>query len=197
MTPLPDDVPAAPSRADRWLRVVPWIVAAGGIYVVGLALLGEAMPTGEPAPAFRIALVGAATGDAEAPAGDAEAPADAEFDLAAQRGKVVVLNFWADWCAPCRAEAPALRTVARELEERGDVLLGLAVERRSLASAARLGMDYPQGYAEPSVAAQYKVSMLPPTVVIDPAGRVAKVFVGGVDADDLRDAVDDARADES
>ncbi|MEO0326797.1 MAG: TlpA disulfide reductase family protein [Myxococcota bacterium] len=184
MTSLPEHVPAAPSRADRWLRVVPWLVAAGGVYAVGWALQGETMPTGEPAPDFRVTL---ATEE------HVELTEPAEFDLSAQRGQVVVLNFWADWCPPCRAEAPALQTVARELEATGDVLLGLAVERRSLASAERLGMHYPQAFAPPEMAALYKVSMLPTTVVIDPAGRVAEVFVGGIDADALREAAQDAR----
>ena len=70
------------------------------------------------------------------------------FDLAGQRGHVVLLNFWASWCKPCRAEMPELARLQRQYRERGLVVLGLSADdRHDLADArkAAQGLDYALG----------------------------------------------------
>ncbi len=111
-----------------------------------------------------------------------------EFDLTAQRGKWVVLNYWATWCAPCIKEIPDLSALA----DRDDVeVLGLdyeEVERDELdAFLARHKPRYPIApvdvYAPPE---GWPVPRgLPLTYVVDPQGTVREAFVGPVTGADI------------
>ncbi len=168
------------SGLRAWIRaLLPWaLVGAGVVFLLGTFGSRRAMPEGEPAPLFQVALRGGG-----------------ELDLAASRGDVVVLNFWASWCPPCRAEAPVLARAHDRLQrERGARLVGLAMDARSLPFANRLGMTYPQALATQEIAQSYRVEMLPTTVVIDRAGRVAWSYVGELREDELNDVLDEVLA---
>jgi thiol-disulfide isomerase/thioredoxin len=107
------------------------------------------------------------------------------------RGRVVVLDFWATWCPPCRASIPTLARVAAALEPRGVTVLGVDVERLppSAAGAAhrRLGGTFPSVQdAGRQVAAAYHVDALPTLVVVDRAGVVRAVLVGDADEERIR-----------
>ncbi|EAR22321.1 peroxiredoxin family protein [Nitrococcus mobilis] len=98
-------------------------------------------------------------------------------------GKLVVLNFWATWCEPCRREIPLLITLQRQYEERGLQVLGVAIDSRVAIRdfAATLSINYPVLYgveAAMDVAASYgdEQGTLPYTVVIDRSGRIRQVF---------------------
>lgn len=106
------------------------------------------------------------------------------WDLAALQGRVVLLNFWATWCAPCKEEMPTLQTLA-EIE--GDALAVLAIDvgeplprvRRYL-QATQLDLAVlpdPQG----DIARAWGVTVFPTTVLIDPRGRARQVVLGAVD----------------
>ena len=113
------------------------------------------------------------------------------LDLHDLRGQTVVLNFWASWCGPCRREVPELSRFARERPE--IVVLGLAVDSGDVeevrSSAKSLGMDYRVALADSKVTGAYNVSVLPTTVVVGPDGEVRATRVGGLDYDDLVQAV--------
>ena len=145
----------------------------------------------------------------EAPAAGAAAPAlvarqfDGQVvDLAAQRGHVVLLNFWASWCGPCRAEMPALDALAQELRERGLVVIGLSADDRhdrKDALAASQGVTYMTGMLTDCSSNGFGApQMLPLTYVIDRAGKLSAVLRanrGALTAGELRSAVDHALGD--
>lgn len=106
------------------------------------------------------------------------------LDLADLRGRVVVLNVWASWCPPCRAEAPTFSAVARAFADRGVTVLGVNVQDTPEA-AERFVRDYALTYPnvrdeEGGVARAYGALGLPTTVLIDRQGRIARRWIGAL-----------------
>jgi DsbE subfamily thiol:disulfide oxidoreductase len=115
--------------------------------------------------------------------------------LSSFRGHVVVLNFWASWCAPCRLEAPGLRRVSERYRDRGVRFLG--VDYRDDEAAARAFVEefrlpYPS-VSDPSgsLAHDYELIGFPTTFIIDPAGTIRYRFVGYLDEEVLENALND------
>lgn len=116
------------------------------------------------------------------------------LSLSALRGKVVVVNFWGSWCAPCRAESAALETVAKATASKGVSFVGVD-ERDSRPNALSFvrghGVSYPSIFDDDgSLAAAWPAAAGPPyTFIIDRQGRIAARYLGGVTPDDLQSAV--------
>lgn len=118
------------------------------------------------------------------------------------RGKVVVINTWASWCKPCRAEAPALERVWRESRTRNIRFLG--INTRDDADAARafvekFGLTYPSvsdesGRVAAALQSVLAATALPSTLVVGADGRVTARVFGAVSEPDLRRLVDLAAA---
>jgi cytochrome c biogenesis protein CcmG/thiol:disulfide interchange protein DsbE len=106
------------------------------------------------------------------------------FNLAEQRGKPVMVNFWASWCPPCRDEAPVLERAWRAFKDRGVVFVGVDVwdaEADARAFVQRYDITYPNG-PDPSgeVAIEYGVTGLPETWFLDREGRLVRRWVGAL-----------------
>jgi len=108
------------------------------------------------------------------------------------RGKVVLLDFWASWCAPCRAEAPIIDRVARHHEGKGVVVLGVTTNDDDWMRAADFVKSHGIGYTTlfddgDHVANAFQVRELPTLVVIDAKGIVSAVRSRVVHEDELED----------
>lgn len=104
------------------------------------------------------------------------------FRLSDLRGQVVLLNFWATWCIPCREEIPELNAMQRDLGERGFTVLGVSThDSASLIrefSASQVPLQYRLALGGDDAASKYAAAALPTTVIIDREGRMRFRKVG-------------------
>lgn len=170
------------------------VAALVGLLVYGVAATGDdttldqAVKTGQRpvAPDLELPVLGAGDDD------------DATTSLDAYRGKIVVLNFWASWCEPCRAEARVLERAQKQLAEDGSgAVLGVTfrdTEGDSEKFVAEHGLTYDSVRdVDGKLAEQYGTRALPETFVIDGAGRVVALSRGQADAAFLDRAIAAAR----
>ncbi|GII88484.1 hypothetical protein Ssi03_64740 [Sphaerisporangium siamense] len=117
--------------------------------------------------------------------------------LADHKGKVLVLNFWASWCAPCRSEAPVLKDIAAKTKDRGVTFLGVDFKddkAQALAFQRTQQPGYPSLYDQPGKVAlafhgMVNPAAIPSTLVLDRQGRVAARALGEVRHSDLLNVV--------
>jgi thiol-disulfide isomerase/thioredoxin len=116
-----------------------------------------------------------------APPFSLKTPAGASVSLEAQKGKVVLVSFWASWCGPCMREMPFLGKLARSLRTEGLEVLAVNVEgepEKVRQAITRIPPPLRVLVDEGEVAERYGVQTLPHLVVVDRAGEVAWVHVG-------------------
>lgn len=122
-----------------------------------------------------------------------------EYLLARDRGDIVVLNVWASWCAPCRAEAPELQEVWTDVQDQGVRFVGLNTRDSTLAAqrfVETMGLTFPSvqdtdGRLQLLFADSLPPQAIPSTLVIDREGRVAARMLGKVSAATLRGVIDE------
>jgi peroxiredoxin len=121
--------------------------------------------------AFASASVGNAAPALEVPELDGQA-----FDLSAQHGKVVIVNFWATWCPPCREEMPALDTFYRRYHAQGLEMIGLSTDRphdRSDVTKVMQSYSYPAAVLDDAKVNDFgSPDVLPVTFVVDRSGVI-------------------------
>jgi thiol-disulfide isomerase/thioredoxin len=161
-----------------------------------------------------LCLAGCAGGGSGGATGGTAAPAQAlgsqplvarnesqfQADLDGLRGRVVVVNFWASWCVPCRQEMPALEQASRAWAEAGRPVTVIGVDASDVRGEAakfltRVGVTYPTVYDRQGlrggVAASWSVTALPQTWFVARDGSRAGRIAGRLQADDLRSRVDE------
>ncbi|MBI2873282.1 MAG: TlpA family protein disulfide reductase [Chloroflexi bacterium] len=161
-----------------------WALNRTGGQPGGLAIknvLGEIKVEQQPAPDFTLT-----TFDGQ------------ELRLADLRGKVVMIDFWASWCPPCRQEAPLLAQVYQEYRGRGVEFVGVDIwddERDAREFIRRYGVTYPNGLdSKGTIAINYGVTGVPEKYFLDREGFLAKRFVGPMNSTKLHSILDDLLA---
>jgi cytochrome c biogenesis protein CcmG/thiol:disulfide interchange protein DsbE len=159
-------------------------VAVAGI--LALLVWGMARPSGSAQAGTGVNTVGGASSIAPHPASDLRLTLfdgkGTPWSLSDQRGKKVVINFWASWCQPCRTEASVLAGAASEYATRNVMLVGVNVwdDRQSAQRFIdEFGLRYPNGRDEEGAAAiEFGVTGIPETFVVDEEGMITARWVG-------------------
>jgi cytochrome c biogenesis protein CcmG, thiol:disulfide interchange protein DsbE len=169
----------------RWIRLSFFIAILAGI--AGLLAYGftrdsryiQSPLVAKDAPSFTLALFDGGT-----------------LALKDLRGKAVLVNFWASWCVPCRAEAGALESAWQKYKDRGVVFLGVNTQDKEEDARAFLkefGITYLNGPdASGKIAGDYGVWGIPETFFIDPQGRIAYRHAGELKTTIITSKLDDA-----
>jgi peroxiredoxin len=136
-----------------------------GLALAGAPTLRASVSAGAPAAAFQLP---AAVGD--------------PVSLAALKGQVVLINFWASWCGPCRQEMPILDQMYKKYKAAGFTLLGVNVEPKSgdaISFLKATPVSFPILFdTQSKVSNLYEVSGMPSTVIVDRKGNVRYVHHG-------------------
>jgi thiol-disulfide isomerase/thioredoxin len=188
-------VPPGPSQAIRRLRAVRallwalvgvmtvvWLFYGGGLDAIQSMVRSSPAPVatadiGQPAPPLKLPQVGGG----------------GDLDLASLKGRPVVLNFWATWCEPCKAEMPALQRAQERHRDSGLMVLGVDFQERDeeiTAFLSQIGVTFPSLVDRTGeVARQWRATGLPTTFLIDRQGIIRDVRVGPFTDEMLEDRI--------
>lgn len=156
----------------RWIQVLVFVLVIALLlfFAVGLRLRGQAQPSSGPAPDFTITSFEGQT-----------------LKLSDLKGKVVVINFWASWCPPCRDEAPFLERTWRQYKDRGVVFIGVDYVDTETAARAYLkefGITYFNGVdLRSEISQKYRIKGVPETYFVDKDGNLAGNALGPIARD--------------
>ncbi len=184
LRPTPTSLRPLRSRAVGALLLAIPLVA---MFALAIGLLARAMEPrrpgrGEPAPA----LTGT-TLDGR------------PFDLAGLEGQVVLIDFWATWCAGCTTWLPIAQRLQREYGDDGLVVVGASIEHDDVASVrevvAARNIAHPQLVVGPDAQSRFGTYVLPTYWLIDREGKVAGVWRGAFAEATARQAIEDALGD--
>lgn len=160
----------------RWSLVVIGAAIVGGLWIWASAVPADAT-TGGLIPSPREGFL--------APDFTLDSLSGAPISLSDMRGKAVVLNLWASWCPPCRAEMPAIQRVYQENHERGlEVLAVNMTAQDNLAAVEKFVQEFNLTFpilldTSGEVGNTYLMRALPTTFFIDQEGVIQRVIVGG------------------
>lgn len=154
------------------------VLAVVGLLVFGLLSKGSRLEIGEAAPTSPLPRLEGSGSES----------------LADYRGRWVLVNFWASWCIPCRAESPALEQFQRRHGGPRFTVLGIDTQDLSgdaRAFVERYGLSYPQlRDGKGDAADEYGTTGVPETFLVDPAGKLRVRAVGPVSEEYLRNEVE-------
>lgn len=158
----------------RWIQTIVFmgVIALILLFAFGLRARGEAQPSSGAAPDFSLSSF----------EGQKITPAEL-------RGKVVVINFWASWCPPCRDEAPFLEKMWRQYKDRGVVFIGIDYvdsEEKAKAYLKEFGITYFNGPDIGSAISQrYRIKGVPETYFVGKDGNLYGNALGPITRDSV------------
>jgi cytochrome c biogenesis protein CcmG, thiol:disulfide interchange protein DsbE len=153
------------------------VLLVAAVFGLALARQNRTQPTAGPAPDFTLTTL------------DGN-----QMRLADLKGQVVVVNFWASWCGPCRDEAPALQSIWEKYQDRGVVVLGVAytdTENGARAFMGEFGQTYPNGLdIGTKISELYAIQGVPETFIIDREGKVVEFIMQPITEASLTASID-------
>ncbi len=169
---------AVPKRRQRRFSLGTMVLLTGFLALalalaLQLARQNATQPTGGPAPDFHLKLFDGG-----------------ELRLSELRGQVLLLNFWASWCPPCRDEAPDLQALHSDFSEAGLTVIGINILESSREKALdyinEFGISYPNGEDTGQfIAKLYRVEAPPESFLIDRTGEIQRFVLGALSYDDM------------
>lgn len=114
------------------------------------------------------------------------------FRMADQRGKWVLVHFWASWCPSCREEAPDMQRAWLRWKDRNVVFLGIDYQdtpEDGKAYIREFGITYPNGPEPESLSVDFGILGVPESFIVDPEGRIVGRFVGPMDGEKTDDMI--------
>ncbi len=164
-------------RSPGWLLAYAVALALLGLMGWGLVRAGQGPVESGPAPDFTLTTF---EGDV--------------IRLSDLRGQVVVINFWASWCPPCREEAPYLERTWRAYKDKGVLFIGvdyLDTEKKALEYIAEFDITYPNGPdIGTRIADAYRIKGVPETFFVDKKGYLRGVKIGPLRPPELEEKLD-------
>jgi thiol-disulfide isomerase/thioredoxin len=180
------------------------LLVAGLIILAGLLLVGafviaiqSARPMARLPPTPRAAPVQVPSAGPSVPAFSLERLQGGRVTLAELRGRVVVIDFWATWCPPCRAEMPWLVKMAQRLESKGVSFVAISEDDPPAQTPEVIafskevpGLEKFAVLGDPAIESEYGVTSLPTLFIVDRQGRLVKQLVGAADETTVNDLVE-------
>ena len=168
MTNMPPENAPPPKARPRWGVILVWVGVLGLLALVGVGLIRTQQgPVGvgsKPAPFTLRTFEGA------------------EVNTADLIGQVVVINFWASWCEPCKQEAAELEQAYQQYKDQGVTFLGVNyvdTEPEAKAYLAQFGITYPNGPdLGTRISQSFRIRGVPETYILSPQGILAQVKIG-------------------
>ena len=149
------------------------LIALGALLMSMLSMQAHALTIGDVAPDFTLKNL-----------------QGTNLNLAEQRGEIILINFWASWCGPCRKEMPVLQKLQDKYQDLGVQVWGVNVEQENQAGKdflADLDLSFSIFFDQTnSLSKTYQVEAMPTTVIIDRDGKVRFVFQGYQDGYDKK-----------
>jgi cytochrome c biogenesis protein CcmG, thiol:disulfide interchange protein DsbE len=166
----------------RWKLFSILILLGGALWVWASAAAPDAVTAGQiPAPRKGFLAPDFALTDQNG----------SEYSLSDLRGQAVLVNMWASWCTPCRAEMPAMQTVYQDYHERGFEILAVNTTfqddpNSALSFANELGLTFPLLWdIDGSTSSLYQIRAMPTSFFVKRDGTIDEVVIGGPMAEAL------------
>lgn len=181
----------ATGGSSKTATSIVWGIASVAILAAGLLFLNSSTPD-HAAPVGGAQQQTAAAGTAAAPGFELPLVGGGTASLEQYRGSVVMLNFWATWCGPCKREIPDFIELQKQYADKGFTILGVALDEPADVEAYTKanGINYPILLGDTEISNAYGgIQSIPTTVLIDREGNIVATEVGMLPKEHWQEAI--------